>query len=157
MKIKYLSGPRAGQTEHVPNSQEFQVLAKAGIIEIVPYKDFRERLAAETAAQAATAPPATTRWAVRENPVRVPDKLPFQVLKILPSGETLYFAYPPDDAPPEIRKRFAQMIANDEQAWRDRQEFLKRQAAEPADRLGYNEADIARVYVIGKNGGRREQ
>jgi hypothetical protein len=36
MKIKFLSGPRAGQTEHVPNSQEYQVMASAGLIEIVP-------------------------------------------------------------------------------------------------------------------------
>jgi hypothetical protein len=36
MKIKFLSGPRAGQTTHVPNSQEYQVMASAGLIEIVP-------------------------------------------------------------------------------------------------------------------------
>jgi hypothetical protein len=36
VKIKFLSGPRAGQTSHVPNSQEYQVMASAGLIEIVP-------------------------------------------------------------------------------------------------------------------------
>jgi hypothetical protein len=55
MKIKFLSGPRAGQTEHVPNSQEYQVMASAGLIEIVPMaargsaewlRDMKERSAA---------------------------------------------------------------------------------------------------------------
>jgi hypothetical protein len=55
MKIKFLSGPRAGQTSHVPNSQEYQVMASAGLIEIVPMaprgtsqwlEDMKERSAA---------------------------------------------------------------------------------------------------------------
>jgi hypothetical protein len=57
MKIKFLSGPRAGQTSHVPNSQEYQVMASAGLIEIVPMaprgtsqwlEDMKERSAAFT-------------------------------------------------------------------------------------------------------------
>lgn len=36
MKVKYLTGPKCGQTSHVPNSQEFQVLVAAGIIEVIP-------------------------------------------------------------------------------------------------------------------------
>jgi hypothetical protein len=53
MKIRFLSGPRTGQIDHSPNSQEMQLLAKAGIIEIIPYRDFRERLAAEATSQTA--------------------------------------------------------------------------------------------------------
>ena len=47
MKIKFLSGPRSGQIDHAPNSQEIQLLAKAGIIEIIPYKNYVERLSSE--------------------------------------------------------------------------------------------------------------
>jgi hypothetical protein len=47
MKIRFLSGPRAGQIDHAPNSQEMQLMAKAGLIEILPYSSFRERLANE--------------------------------------------------------------------------------------------------------------
>jgi len=36
MKIRFLSGPRAGQTDHAPHSQQTQLLAQAGIIEIIP-------------------------------------------------------------------------------------------------------------------------
>jgi len=49
LKIKFLSGPRTGQTDHAPNSQEIQLLAKAGIIEIIPYKNFVEFMSAEHA------------------------------------------------------------------------------------------------------------
>jgi hypothetical protein len=47
VKIKFLSGPRSGQIDHAPNSQEIQLLAKAGIIEIIPYKNYVERLSSE--------------------------------------------------------------------------------------------------------------
>jgi hypothetical protein len=36
MYIKYLSGPRAGQFDDAPNSQQTDLLVKAGIIEIIP-------------------------------------------------------------------------------------------------------------------------
>jgi hypothetical protein len=35
MKIKFLSGPRKGQIEHAPRSQEVKLLVDAGLIEIV--------------------------------------------------------------------------------------------------------------------------
>ena len=44
MKIKFLTGPRAGELSHAPNSQQSQLLAAAGIIEIIPYKSYVERL-----------------------------------------------------------------------------------------------------------------
>jgi hypothetical protein len=47
MKIRYLTGARSGQTDHVPHSQEIQVLINAGIIEAIPYASYRERLAEE--------------------------------------------------------------------------------------------------------------
>jgi hypothetical protein len=38
VKIKFLSGPRAGEVSHAPKSQETQLLIDAGLIEIVPEK-----------------------------------------------------------------------------------------------------------------------
>jgi hypothetical protein len=63
VKIKFLSGPRQGEISHAPYSQEVQLLASAGLIEIIPYKDFRERLA-ESSPPPATLP-AKVSWGVK--------------------------------------------------------------------------------------------
>jgi hypothetical protein len=81
MKIKFLSGPRAGQTEHVPNSQQYQVMVSAGLIEIVEMPAahsagwLAERIEQSRAAEPKLAPvkvlwsvvkgAITDRWAIR--------------------------------------------------------------------------------------------
>ncbi len=49
MRIKFLSGPRAGEVSHAPHSQATQLLIDSGIIEVVPYKSFVEFMTAEHA------------------------------------------------------------------------------------------------------------
>jgi hypothetical protein len=122
MRIKYLSGPKSGQFDHVPNSQEFQVLASAGLIEILPYKDFRERLKDEMAAMPKAV--VTVSWGVRH--VTAPGELQPRnviVVKTVNTGdrcdETTY-AGPPADCPPAVVAKFRKESAVYEQIRADR-------------------------------------
>jgi hypothetical protein len=129
MRIKYLSGPKSGQFDHVPNSQEFQVLASAGLIEILPYKDFRERLKDEMAAM--PKPVVTVSWGVRHcmqpgNPRSV-----ILIKTVNASGrcdETTYDA-PPADCPPAIVAKFRKEVAVYEQIRQDKIHAERVQAA----------------------------
>jgi hypothetical protein len=66
MEIRYLTGPKAGQTDDAPYSQEIQILINAGIIEVIPMPQrgepgwleaMRAREAHREARRAATLPP----------------------------------------------------------------------------------------------------
>ena len=50
MRIKFLSGPRKGETTHAPTNQNTQLLVDAGLAEVVPPEPL---------------PPATVSWGVK--------------------------------------------------------------------------------------------
>jgi hypothetical protein len=105
MRIKYLpSSPKAGQVEHIANSVGATLIA-AGFAEAVPYKDFRERLAAETPQAFAIAPP-VVEWGVKERHL---SRFGLVVVVKKVGSETTYYSAPPDDAPPSIKQRFAEL------------------------------------------------
>jgi len=62
MKIKILTGPNAGTFTHTENTQDALLQEKLGNIEIIRYKDFRERLTAESNPAAA---PTVVEWGIR--------------------------------------------------------------------------------------------
>lgn len=131
MKIKYLTGPKSGQVDHVPNSQEFQVLASAGLIEVLPYKDFRERLKDEM--EALPKAVVTVSWSVRH--VTAPGELQPRniiVVKTVNTGnrcdETIY-AGPPAECPPAVVAKFRKESAVYEQIRQDRAHAQKVDAA----------------------------
>lgn len=71
MKIKFLSGPKAGQVSHAPYSQQTQLMIDAGLIEVIPMPPYGSAgwLAArnEQAASVTTPPPpALVTWGVGE-------------------------------------------------------------------------------------------
>jgi hypothetical protein len=116
MKIIYKTGPRAGQVDHVPNSQEFQVLASAGLIEIVPYKTYQERLAAEM--PKATAP--VVGWGVQHNATGGEQQLrSVTLIKTVNGDQTIYDA-PPADCPPDVIAKFRKAVAVYEQIVQDK-------------------------------------
>jgi hypothetical protein len=103
MKIKFLSGPCTGQIDHAPNSQEIQLLAKAGIIEIIPWKDFRERLAAE----ASPAAKPVVAWGIREASGSRYSQT--RIVKTVGS-DTYFLNAPTADTPPAIVARFNALV-----------------------------------------------
>jgi hypothetical protein len=129
MRIKYLSGPKSGQFDHVPNSQEFQVLASAGLIEIFPYKDFRERLKDEMAA--IPKPAQTASWGIHRVVIASREANPRSVLvvKTAANGDQTFYDAPPADCPPAIAERFRKEAAVEAQMHQDR-EHAKKVAAE---------------------------
>jgi hypothetical protein len=60
MKIKFVSGPKAGTIEHLQPSIA-NVLIASGLAEHIPYKNYAERLSEESAALQA-APSPTVQW-----------------------------------------------------------------------------------------------
>jgi hypothetical protein len=73
MKIKYLSGPKAGQTTHAPVNQNTQLLIDAGLIEVIPMakrgtpewlRDMKERSEALNPSVGAT-----VQWSVAQGAV----------------------------------------------------------------------------------------
>jgi hypothetical protein len=154
MKIRYVSpSPKAGKEEHVENTAG-RALVLAGFAEEVPYKNYRERLAEESKqiAAAATAPP-IDQWAINQSTSNDPNAPRFVVAHTTVLGTTYYNA-PPKHAPAHVKQRFRDLVATDDNAWKERQEFLKRQAAESSTTTGYHQGDLARVTVIGKGGTR---
>jgi hypothetical protein len=139
VKIKYLTGPKSGQIDHVPNSQEFQVLASAGIIEIVPYKDFRERLAAEMAATPTLVK--TVSWGIKHC-TGSPESQPESVLifKTTSLGanviETMTFTQPPADCPPSVVAHFRREAGIYAQIRQDREHAQKTDFANKNQPLG---------------------
>jgi hypothetical protein len=107
MKIRLLTGPRAGQIDHAPNSQEIQLQVKLGNIEIMPYRDFRERLREEGQGGASTnvnpsLPEGKIEWGVLDRNTQFRE---VTVVKKFAS-ETVYYSTPPVDAPKSIVQRF---------------------------------------------------
>jgi hypothetical protein len=109
MKIKFLSGPRTGQTDHAPNTQETQLLAKAGIIEIIPYKNAVERLNYESSLLASA--PVVTEWGTCEK-----NGAALVVKKA--GAETFYYDAPTVDTPDSIKASFARLHAKNSDAQR---------------------------------------
>ena len=106
MKIKFLTGPKQGQIDHAPDSQETLLLVKAGIIEIIPYKGFRERLADEEKLRQAAQPAPVAQWSIQES---VSSGGKILVIKTY-LGEITYFDAPPKDCPPAVVKRWKEKV-----------------------------------------------
>ena len=121
MKIKYLTGPKAGQVDHVPNSQEFQVLAAAGLIEIVPYKNYQERLAAE---MPKPTPATSVQWGVRHNQAGGENQPRSVTLIKTVNGDQTFYDAPPKDCPADVVAKFWKAVAvykQIEQDWNHKQ------------------------------------
>lgn len=127
MKIKFLSGPRTGQIDHAPNSQEIQLLAKAGIIEIIPYSSYRERLAAEHSSargHGSTDPNVVgVEWGLKD---RAQSPLSKVLIIKRVGAQTFYLESPDTDTPPSIVARWAELTkAENPELVRERLEQLK--------------------------------
>lgn len=108
MRIKFLSGPRAGQVDHVPNTQEYQVLAATGLIEIIQYKTFQERLA-DSMPQAAAVP--AVAWGV-QHCMQSGEAQPRAVLVIKTvNGEQTIYDAPPAGCPADVVAKFRREAA----------------------------------------------
>jgi hypothetical protein len=111
MKIRFLApSPKAGQIEHCENAAG-RALILAGLAEAVPYRDFRERLAA-TAATASghgsiDATVVGVEWGIRES-----DGSPYSVNSIIKKSgsNTTWYSAPPDDAPESIKRRWKELV-----------------------------------------------
>jgi hypothetical protein len=89
-----------------------QLLAKAGLIEIIPWTSYRERLASEHAsasgAGCVNASVVGIEWGIRESDGSAYS----QNVVIKKSGSTTtFFSAPPDDAPASIKQRFAELAS----------------------------------------------
>jgi len=121
IRIKYLVGPKSGQIVVVNNSQEFQTLAASGFIEIIPYKNYQERLAAEMPKPVAT----VVQWGVQH--VTAPGESQPRnviVIKTVNGDQTIYDA-PPKDCPPDVVAKFRREAAVYAQIVQDRQHYRK--------------------------------
>jgi len=101
MRIKYREpSPKAGLTEHIDNVTG-RLLVTSGLAEVVPYKDFRERLAAEASP---SGPAPIPEWGILEATTPLGQNA---VIKRC-GAETTYYGDPlPEDCPASIRERFA--------------------------------------------------
>ena len=97
MKIKFLSGPRAGQIDHAPISQETDLLVKAGIIEVIPYKGYQERLKAEEELRMASQPKIAAQWGIRR--IMYTNKGLCCVVVKMDGPETTFYDSPPTGCP----------------------------------------------------------
>jgi hypothetical protein len=125
MKIRFLTGDKKGQISHAPVNQNTQLLVDAGLIEVIPYKDYRERLKDEMAQQQKTAPAPVACWGVQhvmapgsENPRSVIITKEFL-------GEKTFFDAPPKDCPPAIVAKFNKELAVYAQIRADREHANK--------------------------------
>lgn len=124
-------------------------LVVAGFAEELKYKNYVERLSIlEKARAKASKPQQPVQWGIREALCNDPYSPRFVLTKTT-EHETLHFSTLPQDAPPNIKQRWNDLHATDAALYKDRQEFLKRQASEPRTTTGFNEGDLARVVVIG--------
>ena len=127
MKIRFLTGDKKGQIAHAPVNQNTQLMVDAGLIEVLPWKNYQERLAAEMAAL--PKPVVTVSWGVRH--VTAPGELQPRnviVVKTVNTGdrcdETTY-AGPPADCPPAVVAKFRKESAVYEQIRADRKHAEK--------------------------------
>ena len=114
MKIRFLHGPRKGEVDHAPLSQETKLLLGAGLIEEIPLTDSEKAEIAKTSGH--TIPPhyATPVWDV----IRTVESGMLVVVRKC-GTETTYFDGPPDrkrwdDCPQDIVKKFAAMKRENE-------------------------------------------
>jgi hypothetical protein len=122
MKIKFLSGPRAGQFDHAPISQETDLLVKAGLIEVIPYKNYQERLA-DTMSKPATA--SVVSWGVRHC-LQPGESQPRRavVIKTVNGEQTIYDA-PPPNCPQDVVQKFRKAVTVYEQIIQDQKHAQK--------------------------------
>ena len=108
MKIKYLSGPKAGQFDHAPNTQETQLLVKTGLIEIVRYTNFIEYMSREHAQPAAQP---KVEWFIKDIGIGRYSKVEvgMRVINGPDNVSTAWFDAPPANCPPEIVARWKQL------------------------------------------------
>jgi hypothetical protein len=109
MKIKFLSGPRAGQIDHAPISQETDLLVKAGIIEVIPYKNWQAQLQHNEYIRQASLPkvPVTAQWGIKHSVCGTGPAV--MVVKTL-GVETTFYDAPPADCPPSTRQQWKSAV-----------------------------------------------
>lgn len=148
---------RAGQKDvHVPTSVgEHYIFLKEARRPV--FKSTAEWMAAKERERQAALPPdkkvQTDSWGIKQSTSNDPNAPRFIVVHTNALG-TNYYNAPPAHAPSHVKEKFERMIAQDNADWTERQAFLKRQASEPSTATGYGAGDLARVVVIGANGGR---
>lgn len=152
---QYAPNPELRGTIADPKPHIAERLVAQGIAEFYRYPTLKEHLEAieRFRAAATPAPKPTVSWAINPSHSNDPNAPRFIVAESGPNG-TLFYNAPPKHAPAHVKQRFDRMIAQDHTDWSERQEFLKRQAAESST-SGYNQTDVAKVLVIGANGVKR--
>ncbi len=152
---QYALNPALRGTIADPKPHIAEQLVAEGVAEYFRGRTLKEHLDTIEKFRIAALPPDkkenTVRWCVTERFVNDPYSSRFVITKTT-AHETLHYSTLPADAPPHIKQRWADLHATDAQAFKDRQEFLKRQASEPASTNGYGPADVAKVIVIGAKG-----
>jgi hypothetical protein len=109
MQIRHLNSPKAGLVEHIDNATARTLIA-AGFAEPVPYKDFRERLAAESTSQTAgtivSVGVSGTAWGFDGSCSQF--RQPVIIFKR--GAETVYYDAPVKDTPAAIVKQFHEAV-----------------------------------------------
>jgi hypothetical protein len=109
MQIRHINSPKAGLVEHLDNATAKTLIA-AGFAEHVPYKDFRERLAAESTSQTAgtvvSVSVVGTEWGFDGSCSQF--RQPVIIFKR--GAETTYYDAPVKDTPASIVKQFYEAI-----------------------------------------------
>ncbi len=125
MRVRFInpSNKKFGTVEHIENTAGRTLIA-LGECEAVPYRDFRERLAAEASPAAA---PVQISWGVKEADGSV-FSTPTIVKKV--GSETFYFDGPPADCPPSIVAQYNELKNVDPGAARAAIEKAKREQEE---------------------------
>jgi len=142
MQIRHINSPKAGLVEHLDNATAKTLIA-AGFAEHVPYKDFRERLAAESTSQTAgtvvSVSVVGTEWGFDGSCSQF--RQPVIIFKR--GSETTYYDAPVKDTPASIVKQFYEAVGTaltPEQIETIRlaecKERAVRLAAEQAEKLG---------------------
>ena len=110
MRVKFVCGPRAGEIVHAPHSQEIQIMAACGFVEILPeLKRGTNEYLAERGALS-PAPSIPVEWGVTGDSYR-------QTAVVKKRGsETTYYDSPPADCPASVAARFHEMKRDPEAA-----------------------------------------
>jgi hypothetical protein len=124
MRVTYTAAsPKAGITEHIDNTTG-RVLVASGLATEQKYASYRERLAAEASP---AAKPIPVEWGIKES-----DGSRFSVNTVIKksSAGTIFYSAPPDDAPAEIKRRFAALVSIDPNSAATALAIAKNDAAE---------------------------
>jgi hypothetical protein len=109
MQIRHLNSPKAGLVEHIDNATARTLIA-AGFAEHVPYKDFRERLAAESTSQTActivSVSVSGTEWGFDGSCSQF--RQPVIIFKR--GAETTYYDAPVKDTPASVVRQFYEAV-----------------------------------------------